>query len=56
MMQSDWERSRVLPLLRSVAVVEGMQFPEPLQAYFTNMLATTQYQPLPRIKRDDPKL
>lgn len=40
---------RILPLLRSVAVVEGLQFPDRVQAYLANMMVTLQYQPLPRI-------
>lgn len=40
---------RILPLLRSVAVVEGLHFPTALQAYFTTMLARVGYPALPRI-------
>ena len=40
---------RILPLLRSVAVVEGLQFPDAVQAYFANMMTTLQFRPLPRI-------
>ncbi|MDJ0821760.1 MAG: glutaredoxin 2 [Paracoccaceae bacterium] len=40
---------RILPLLRSVAVVEGLQFPPRVQEYFETMMETLGYQPLPRI-------
>lgn len=40
---------RILPLLRSVAVVEGLRFPPPVAAYFHAMLARTGHRPLPRI-------
>jgi len=40
---------RVLPLLRSAAVVKGLRFPEKVRAYFETMMATIGYQPLPAI-------
>ena len=40
---------RILPLLRSVAVVDGFQFPAPVQAYFDAMMSKLRYLPLPRI-------
>jgi glutaredoxin 2 len=40
---------RVLPLLRSAAVVKGLRFPEKVRAYFETMMAATGYQPLPAI-------
>ncbi len=38
---------RLLPLLRSAAVVRGLRFPEKVRAYFETMMARTGYQPLP---------
>jgi glutaredoxin 2 len=38
---------RVLPLLRSAAVVKGLRFPEKVRAYFETMMAATGYQSLP---------
>jgi glutaredoxin 2 len=38
---------RVLPLLRSAAVVKGLQFPFKVRAYFETMLPRTGYEPLP---------
>ena len=38
---------RVLPLLRSVAVVKGLRFPQKVRAYFEAMLERIGYQPLP---------
>jgi len=38
---------RVLPLLRSAAIVKGLQFPQRVRAYFEAMMARTGYQPLP---------
>lgn len=40
---------RVLPLLRSAAVVKGLQFPEKVRAYFEAMLANIGYPPLPAV-------
>lgn len=40
---------RVLPLLRSAAVVEGLKFPGEVQAYFETLVARKGYTPLPRI-------
>lgn len=38
---------RVLPLLRSLAVVKGLRFPQRLRDYFESMMAAVGYQPLP---------
>jgi glutaredoxin 2 len=38
---------RVLPLLRSAAVVKGLRFPNRVRSYFETMMASTGYQPLP---------
>jgi glutaredoxin 2 len=38
---------RVLPLLRSVAVVKGMQFPRKVRDYFETMMTRIEYEPLP---------
>lgn len=38
---------RLLPLLRSAAVVQGLKFPEKVQAYFDTMMARTGFKPLP---------
>jgi glutaredoxin 2 len=40
---------RVLPLLRSAAVVKGLQFPAKVRAYFETMMGRTGYAPLPAI-------
>jgi glutaredoxin 2 len=40
---------RVLPLLRSAAVVNGLRLPEKVRAYFETMMAAIGYQPLPSI-------
>jgi glutaredoxin 2 len=40
---------RVLPLLRSAAVVKGLRFPEKVRGYFEMMMARIGYQPLPAI-------
>jgi glutaredoxin 2 len=40
---------RVLPLLRSAAVVKGLCFPEKVRAYFETLMAATRHQPLPAI-------
>ena len=38
---------RVLPLLRSAAVVKGLRFPQKVRAYFETMMERIGYQPLP---------
>jgi glutaredoxin 2 len=40
---------RVLPLLRSVAVVKGLRFPEKVRSYFETMMNRIGYQPLPAV-------
>lgn len=40
---------RVLPLLRSAAVVKGLRFPPKVRAYFETMMGRTGYPPLPAI-------
>jgi glutaredoxin 2 len=40
---------RVLPLLRSAAVVKGLRFPTKVRAYFEAMMGRIGYQPLPAI-------
>jgi len=40
---------RVLPLLRSAAVVKELWFPQKVRAYFETMMARTGYQPLPAV-------
>ena len=40
---------RVLPVLRSLAVVKGLHFPQRLRTYFETMMAHVGYQPLPAI-------
>jgi len=40
---------RVLPLLRSAAVVKDMRFPPKVRAYFETMMARIGYQPLPAV-------
>jgi len=40
---------RVLPLLRSAAVVKGLRFPEKVRNYFETMMARIGYQPLPAV-------
>jgi len=40
---------RVLPLLRSAAVVEGLRFPHKVRDYFETMMSRIGYQPLPAI-------
>jgi glutaredoxin 2 len=39
----------VLPLLRSTAVVKGLQFPSKVRAYFETMMELVGYQPLPAV-------
>jgi glutaredoxin 2 len=40
---------RVLPLLRSVAVVQGLRFPRKVRDYFEAMMDRIDYRPLPAI-------
>jgi glutaredoxin 2 len=40
---------RVLPLLRSVAVVKALQFPRNVRNYFESMMSRIGYQPLPTV-------
>jgi glutaredoxin 2 len=40
---------RVLPLLRSAGVVNGLRFPQKVRAYFETMMSHIGYQPLPAI-------
>jgi glutaredoxin 2 len=40
---------RVLPLLRSAAVVKGLRFPQRVRNYFESMMDHIKYQPLPAI-------
>ena len=40
---------RVLPLLRSAAVVKGLRFPQKVRAYFETMMSQIGYQPLPAV-------
>ncbi len=40
---------RVLPLLRSAAVVKGLRFPQKVRDYFEAMMSRSGYQPLPAI-------
>ena len=40
---------RVLPLLRSSAVVKGLRFPQKVRDYFETMMKRIGYQPLPTI-------
>lgn len=40
---------RVLPLLRSAAVVKALRFPQRVRRYFETMMAAIGYQPLPSI-------
>lgn len=40
---------RVLPLLRSAAVVRGLRFPAKVRAYFEAMMDRIGYQPLPAV-------
>jgi glutaredoxin 2 len=40
---------RVLPLLRSAAVVKGLRFPRKVRDYFESMMSRIGYQPLPAI-------
>jgi glutaredoxin 2 len=40
---------RVLPLLRSAAVVKGLRFPQKVRDYFETMMSRIGYQPLPAV-------
>jgi glutaredoxin 2 len=40
---------RVLPLLRSVAIVKGLRFPQRVRDYFESMMSRIGYQPLPAV-------
>ena len=40
---------RVLPLLRSAAVVKGLRFPHKVRDYFETMMSRIGYQPLPTV-------
>src|SRR6516162_5019563 len=40
---------RVLPLLRSAAVVKGLRFPKKVRNYFETVMARIGYQPLPAV-------
>ena len=40
---------RVLPLLRSAAVVKGLRFPHKVRNYFETMMSRIGYQPLPAV-------
>ena len=40
---------RVLPLLRSAAVVRGLRFPPRVREYFEAMMDRIGYQPLPAV-------
>jgi glutaredoxin 2 len=40
---------RVLPLLRSAAVVKGLRFPPKVRDYFESMMSRIGYQPLPAV-------
>jgi glutaredoxin 2 len=39
----------VLPLLRSAAVVKGLNFPRKVRDYFETMMARIGYRPLPAV-------
>jgi glutaredoxin 2 len=40
---------RVLPLLRSAAVVKGLSFPKKVRDYFESMMSRIGYAPLPAV-------
>jgi glutaredoxin 2 len=42
----SYDDIRVLPLLRSVAVVKGLRFPRKVRDYFETMMSRIGYQPL----------
>jgi glutaredoxin 2 len=45
----SYDDIRVVPLLRSAAVVKGLQFPRKVRDYFETMMKRTGYQPLPAV-------
>ncbi len=45
----SYDDIRVLPLLRSAAVVKGLRFPPKVRAYFESIMSRTGYPPLPAI-------
>lgn len=47
--QLSLDDARVLPLLRSAAVVKALSFPDRVRRYFESMMAAIGYQPLPSI-------
>ena len=47
--QLSMDDIRVLPLLRSAAVVKGLRFPDKVTSYFETMMARIGYQSLPAI-------
>ena len=42
---------RVLPVLRSAAVVKGLRFPDKVRRYYETMMDRLGYQPLPAVWR-----
>jgi len=40
---------RVLPLLRSAAIVKGLSFPKKVRDYFETMMNHIGYRPLPTV-------
>jgi glutaredoxin 2 len=40
---------RILPLLRSAAIVKGLRFPQKVREYFETMMNRVGYQPLPAV-------
>ncbi|MGD0419063.1 MAG: glutaredoxin 2 [Xanthobacteraceae bacterium] len=40
---------RVLPLLRSAAIVKGLRFPQKVREYFESMMSRIGYRPLPAV-------
>jgi glutaredoxin 2 len=47
--QLSMDDIRVLPLLRSAAVVKGLHFPTKVRGYFEAMMTRIGYQPLPAV-------
>ena len=45
----SYDDIRVLPLLRSVAVVKGLRFPRKVRDYFETMMSRIGYQPMPAV-------
>lgn len=45
--QLSFDDVRILPLLRSAAVVKGLQFPKKVREYFESMMSQIGFQPLP---------